>query len=158
MEDIDPDSYPTLISAFADQFFLGFPLEAGLSLIVLIVLIISSALVSGSETAFFSLSLTDLENLRQSGHKKDKLILQLKSKPKTLLATILISNNFINVGIVILSTYIATLLFNLADFPLVSFILQVVVITSVILIFGEIILPVKSSDARLPTIVDAYSE
>jgi len=139
LEDIDPEPYPLLISAFVDQFFLGFPLEAGLSIVVLVFLIIFSALISGSETAFFSLSLSDIDSLKQSGHKKDKLILQLKSKPKTLLATILISNNFINVGIVILSTYIATLLFNLADFPIVSFIIQVIVITSVILIFGEIL-------------------
>jgi gliding motility-associated protein GldE len=139
LEDIDPDPYPALLNTFADQFFIGFPIEAGLSLIVLIVLIIASALVSGSETAYFSLSLSDLELLKQSGHKKDKLIIELKSKPKRLLATILISNNFINVGIVILSTYITTLLFNLAEFPVFSFILQVVVITSVILIFGEII-------------------
>lgn len=139
MEDIDPDPYPALLNSFADQFFIGFPIEAGLSLIVLVVLIIASALVSGSETAYFSLSLSDLESLRQSGHKKDKLILDLKSKPKRLLATILISNNFINVGIVILSTYITTLLFNLAEFPVLSFVLQVIIITSVILIFGEII-------------------
>jgi gliding motility-associated protein GldE len=139
LEDIDPDPYPALLNSFADQFFIGFPIEAGLSLIVLVVLVIASALVSGSETAFFSLSLSNLEALRQSGHKKDKLILELKSKPKRLLATILISNNFINVGIVILSTYITTLLFNLAEFPVLSFIIQVVVITSVILIFGEII-------------------
>lgn len=139
MEDIDPDPYPALLNSFADQFFIGFPIEAGLSLIVLVILIIASALVSGSETAYFSLSLSDLESLRQSGHKKDKLILDLKSKPKRLLATILISNNFINVGIVILSTYITTLLFNLAEFPVLSFVLQVIIITSVILIFGEII-------------------
>lgn len=139
MEDIDPDSYPALLSILADRFFIGFPLEAALALLVLVVMIIASALISGSETAFFSLSPSSLEFLKQSGHKTEKMVLQLREKPKELLATILISNNFINVGIVILSTYITTLLFNLADFPVLSVILQVVVITSVILVFGEII-------------------
>ena len=139
MEDLDPDPFPALLSGFADNFFIGFPIEAALAFIVLIVLIVASALISGSETAYFSLKPSDLELLKQSGHKKDKLIIRLKNQPKTLLATILISNNFINVGIVILSTYITTLLFNLNEFPILSFIIQIVVITSFILIFGEII-------------------
>lgn len=139
MEDVDLDPYPELLSILAEQFFIGFPLEAGFSLIALLILIVFSGLISGSETAFFSLQPTDIEALRVSNHKKDKLVLQLRNKPKKLLATILISNNFVNVAIVIVSTYITSLLFNLASFPLLSFFLQVVVITSIILIFGEIV-------------------
>ena len=139
MEDIDPDPYPALLDILANQFFVGFGMEALISLIVLVFLIIASALISGSETAFFSLSPTDLESLRQSAHKKDKLVLELRLQPNKLLATILISNNFVNVGIVILSTYISSLLFNLSVFPILAFLLEVIVITSIILIFGEII-------------------
>lgn len=139
MEEADLDSYLIPMVILADQFFYGFTSEALVSLIVMILLIIASGLVSGSETAFFSLSPANLETLRISKHRNDKLILHLRDKPKMLLATILISNNFINVAIVILSAYITTLLFNLHAFPVIAFILQVIIITSVILIFGEII-------------------
>ena len=139
MEDVDLDPYPELWSVLMEQFFIGFPIEALISLFVLLILILFSGLVSGSETAFFSLQPADIETLRSSNHKKDKLVLQLRNHPKKLLATILISNNFINVAIVIVSTYITTLAFNLQSFPVLAFMLQVILITSIILIFGEII-------------------
>ena len=138
MEEVDLDP---LLNAFVliDRFFTGFPPEAIISLIVLIILIIASGLISGSETAFFSLSPADIEALRSGNHVKDKEILKLRDKPKYLLATILISNNFVNVAIVMLSAYFASVIFNLTVFPVLAFIIQVVVITSVILLFGEII-------------------
>jgi gliding motility-associated protein GldE len=139
LEEADPEPYLATLNILAEQFFVGFTSEAAMALVVLIVLVVASALVSGSETAFFSMTPSDLESLRTSNHKKDNLILELRNKPKTLLATILISNNFINVAIVILSAYIAAMIFNLGAFPILAFLLQVVVITSVILIFGEII-------------------
>ena len=139
MEDIDPDPYPDILSVLAEQFFIGFPVEAIFSLIALVILIVFSALVSGSETAFFSLKPADIDAMRSSIHKKDKLVLQMRHKPKKLLATILNSHNFVNVAIVMVSTYITTLVFNLQDYPVLAFILQVVIITSLILIFGEII-------------------
>jgi CBS domain containing-hemolysin-like protein len=98
-----------------------------------------SGLVSGSETAFFSLTPSDIEIIRSGKHPHDEAIVKLREKPKQLLATILISNNFINVAIVILSAYMTSLVFNLEANPLLSFLLQVVLITSVILLFGEII-------------------
>ncbi len=63
----------------------------------------------------------------------------LRNKPKELLATILISNNFINVGIVIISTYLTTLMFNLTSHPVLTFLVQIVTVTSLLLIFGEIL-------------------
>ena len=72
----------------------------------LFLLLICSALISGSEVAFFSLSPNDLENLKNEEGKKNKLILKLRNKPRKLLATILISNNFINIAIVVLSDYL----------------------------------------------------
>jgi len=137
LEEVDLDH---LLGAFVliDRFFTGFPPEAIISLVILIVLIVASGLISGSETAFFSLSPADLEALRSGKHIKDKVILKLRDKPKYLLATILISNNFVNVAIVMLSAYFASLIFNLTVFPVLAFVVQVVVITSVILLFGEI--------------------
>ena len=138
MEEADLDPLVDLLMNLANPVFAGFSIEA-IGLIVLIVLIILSGLVSGSETAFFSLAPADVDKLTNSKHTKDLLILELRNKPKELLATILIANNFINVAIVILSAYLTGLIFNLDSNPVLSFILQVIVITSIILLFGEII-------------------
>ena len=73
--------------------------------LVLICLLICSALVSGSEVAFFSLSPKDLDNLEKEEDSTTNRLLKLKNKPRKLLATILIANNFINIAIVILSDY-----------------------------------------------------
>ncbi len=139
MEEADLDPLPDLLMNLVNQLFNGFSIEAIIGLLVLIFLIILSGLVSGSETAFFSLSPADIGVLTNGQHPKDPLILELRKRPKTLLATILIGNNFINVAIVILSTYLTGILFNLDINPLLTFLLQVIVITSVILLFGEII-------------------
>lgn len=70
---------------------------------ILLVLLIGSALLSASEVAFFSLSHKDIHDISSEPSKADKRILELKNKPRQLLATILIGNNFINIAIVILS-------------------------------------------------------
>jgi gliding motility-associated protein GldE len=80
-------------------------IPALLSFLAITLLLMCSALVSGSEIAFFSLSHNDLSELKQEGGAKNERILRLKERPKLLLATILISNNFINILIVLLSEY-----------------------------------------------------
>jgi len=145
MEDIDIDPLPGLLNINLASFFKGFPPEAGIALLILLILLFFSAVISGSETAFFSLKPGDKERLKTGYGKKGLKILKLLERPKLLLATILIANNFINVGIVILSTYFSSLLFNLSEFPLLSFVLQIVVITSLILIFGEILPKILSN-------------
>jgi len=105
-------------------------------LISIIILLIFSALVSGSEIAFFSLTPTRLAQLEKE--HKGLLIQKLLQKPKELLATILVANNFINIGIVILSTYTtAVLLKNMAGWW--KFAVEVVLVTFLILLFGEIL-------------------
>lgn len=95
--------------------------------------------MSASEVAFFSMSPTQLEKLRNSHSKKAHQVLKLLTLPKHLLATLLIGNNLVNVGIVILSTFVTGVVFNFSEFPVVGFVFQVVVITSLILLFGEIL-------------------
>ncbi|MCP4550716.1 MAG: gliding motility-associated protein GldE [Bacteroidetes bacterium] len=112
--------------------------EAIIGLIVLVILLFFSALISGSEIAFFSLGPAHINELNRNTGKKDEMVLSLIKIPKRLLATILITNNFINVSIVILATYLITELFNLIDFPILAFLIQAVVITALILIIGEI--------------------
>ena len=105
-------------------------------LIAIIVLLVFSALVSGSEIAFFSLSPAHLDTLEKE--HKGQLIKRLLQKPKELLATILVANNFINIGIVILSTYTtAFLLKNVEGWW--KFAIEVILVTFLILLFGEIL-------------------
>ena len=121
------------------MFLLDIPFGVYPGFLVLVLLVISSGLVSGSETAYFSLKASDFEILRNGKSASDKILLSFRTKPKELLATILIANNLINVGIVILSTYLSTVLFDFESNPMLGFIVEVVAITSIILIFGEII-------------------
>jgi gliding motility-associated protein GldE len=121
-----------------DSLFNPFSFEALSFIILLIVLLICSALISGSEIAYFSLSPSQLEDSKGRTRKSHKFISSLINIPKQLLATILIANNFVNVAIVILSTYLTTILFNLNDYPVAAFVIQVVVVTALILFAGEI--------------------
>ena len=141
METPDPDPLIGLLTVVSNNFYKGFtdqPISAIIGLIVLCLLLIASALISSSETAFFSLKPADIEDLESRTDSKSRMALRLREKPKTLLATILIANNFVNVTITLLSTYIMALLFNMRDYPVAAFFLEVVIVTSLILIVGEI--------------------
>ena len=84
----------------------------GLYILVVFVLIFLSALISGSEVSFFSLSSQNLEDLSKIDEKKEKKIRNLLKNPNKLLATILIANNFINVAIIILSSFLTSKFFS----------------------------------------------
>jgi len=102
-------------------------------------LLLCSALVSGSEVAYFSLGPNEKAGIAEATGRKSKALKDLLERPKKLLATILIANNFVNVGIVILSTYLTEMLMPL-DFPLrYKFLIQVVVVTFLLLLLGEVI-------------------
>ena len=75
-------------------------------LLLVLILLVCSALISSSEVAFFSLNPNDLKELEQENTKASRRILELRETPRTLLATILICNNFINIAIVIVSEYL----------------------------------------------------
>ena len=83
-------------------------LEIALGFVGMLALLFCSALVSGAEIAFFSLGGGDLEELEDSDDVRDKHILNLKGHPRYLLATILVSNNFVNIAIIILSNFVLT--------------------------------------------------
>ena len=120
--------------------------------ITLIALLISSALVSGTEVAFFSLSQTDLNELSNNG-KEENIVVTLLEKPRKLLATILITNNFINILIVLLFASLAETLFGNFDYQLnlylftvpIRFLLEIVLVTFLILLFGEVLPKVYAS-------------
>lgn len=117
-------------------------------------LLLCSALVSGAEVALFGLSQTELNAIKEENTKKGGILLHLLSKPKKLLATILIGNNAINIGIVLLFSNLGDTLFsqiNQVLFGLVSvrFLLEVVVATFLILMFGEILPKIYANRNRV---------
>jgi len=108
------------------------------SLIVVLLLLIISALVSGSEVAYFSLNATDKQKLKKKSKINSQVLKNLES-PEKLLATILVTNNFVNIGIIILTANITNNLITIINAPVIEFILQVVLISFLLLIFGEIL-------------------
>ena len=143
---MDPD--PEILYLF----FAAIDLLTTFNAIALIALFVSSALVSGTEVAFFSLSQTDINALSNNGKEKN-IVVTLLEKPRKLLATILITNNFINILIVLLFAALAETLF--ADFsyelPLyfftipLRFLIEIVLVTFLILLFGEVLPKVYAS-------------
>lgn len=141
METPDPDPSTGILAFFQllSFTFHGFDLQALGTLIMLALLLVLSGLVSASETAFFSLKPIDINHLKTKETDTSEIILRLRDNHKELLATILILNNLINIAIVILSTYFLVALFDFGNNRTMQFVVQVVIITSVILMFGEII-------------------
>ncbi|MGY8989662.1 MAG: gliding motility-associated protein GldE, partial [Flavobacteriales bacterium] len=109
-----------------------------LYILVVFVLIFLSALISGSEVSFFSLSSKNLEKLSEIDERKEKKIRKLLKNPNKLLATILIANNFINVSIIILSSFLISKFFYFENGSTFQFVIQVIVITFILVLLGEI--------------------
>ncbi|HPX75152.1 MAG TPA: gliding motility-associated protein GldE [Bacteroidales bacterium] len=130
--------------------------------IAIVILLFCSGMISASEVAFFSLSAKDLHKLKKSSPKSFSRIVRQLEKPNWLLSTILIANNFVNISIIILSTYLTQFLFTGMDTNSVVYILlQLVLVTFLILLFGEIMpkilaakVPIKAAKAMsLPLLI-----
>lgn len=134
---MEPDSYRTLF-ILVSSIGLGIDWGLVLSIFIMILLLMISGLSSGSETAFFSLTPGEVNQLKESKSRFSQMVLNQLDAPERLLATILIANNFVNVGIVILSTYITNSLFGFQTNPLLVFLIQVVAVTALILFISEI--------------------
>lgn len=157
----EPDSFLKLFDL--SLFLLSVPpLEVIIGLLAIMVLVLSSALISGSEVSFFSLSPNDHEDLKQDNSSNSNRIISLLQQPRKLLATILITNNFINIGIIILSAFVLNkilpnevfirwsdaLISYLGNFGRffesekmagwISFLITVVGVTFILVLFGEI--------------------
>jgi len=135
---LEEEFSPLLLSIFFDITLQPISIGIALNFIVILLMLFCSALISGAEVAYFSLTPNDVEDLNQEKSKKALLTLKLLEKPNKLLATILITNNFINIGIIILSTYLTASIFQFPENSIMEFMFQIVVITFVIVLFGEI--------------------
>ena len=111
----------------------------------IVILLFCSALISGAEVALFSLSQKDIDKTVQENNSKGKIIVKLLEKPKKLLATLLVANNFINISIILLFSFVGRTIFSGVTAPLLKFILEVLTATFLILLFGEVLPKVYAS-------------
>ena len=124
-------------------YYLGINYQFNFDIFLLVILLIFSGFISGSEVALFSLSKSEIES--KSDLKSFKIITNLLEKPNKLLATILVVNNLINIGIVILFTKLGEIFFSAIESPLIKFFIEIVVATFLILLFGEILPKIYAS-------------
>ena len=106
---------------------------------VFFVLLLCSALISGSEVALFSLSPTELETPKEEKTTQADLIITLVENPKKLLATVLIANNLVNISIVLISADLCEFLFGGIENPILKDVMNIGVVTFVLLLCGEIL-------------------
>ena len=111
-----------------------------LILVVIGLLLVCSAAMSASEVALFSLTPTQLRDLRERGGQWGSRVLDLLAKPRRLLATILILNNLVNVGVVVLSAMVVEKLLYVEQMSeTLVFVVQVLAVTFIILLMGEVL-------------------
>lgn len=127
-----------MVTELSEITILGFNSTSAMLLVVTVLLLMVSALVSGSEAAFFSFGSRELEDMGESKEPGDKAILSLLDNVDLLLATILVVNNLVNICIAILSANMIDMMVDFGDATAVEFITKMVVVTFVLLLFGEI--------------------
>ena len=141
------------LSAVADLFSGITPLSPSLGAYVALalglLLLLCSAFVSGSEMAFFSLSPADMNELEEERTSTDRRVLQLLKDSERLLATILCSNNFVNVAIIMLLTFFFHQAISFGTNTMLEFVLMTVVLTFLLLLFGEIMPKIASAQNPL---------
>jgi gliding motility-associated protein GldE len=108
-------------------------------IILILILLLMTAITAGAETAFFSLSAKDINYLKSNERPAARQVVQLLDQPKALLATILVANNFINIAIVISTNVLVEQFINPSVSPLLSFLVQVIVVTFLLVLFGEVL-------------------
>jgi gliding motility-associated protein GldE len=134
---------------FSEVYFLTPSFGAVFSGILACVLLIVSGFASGSEIAFFSLSPNDLNELEESNDKCDRQIMELRNDSERTLATILITNNLVNVTIIMLCNYFFSHLVDFGNAVWLEFVVITVLLTFLLLLFGEIIPKVYCSQHAL---------
>ncbi len=145
---MDSEPYPDSLS---NLFFLFNSVVIGPEIIIyaviILVFLVISALMSGSEVAFFSISHNDIENLQKENSNSKNRILKLLDKPHYLLSTILIANNFVNIGIVLSANFIFITVLPETIPDWIRFLITVILVTFVLVLFGEIAPKVYASNA-----------
>jgi putative hemolysin len=142
LEPVNPLTLISIISAVT----VNVPdLQIFTGIAILVILLAGSALMSASEVAYFSFRPEDIENFKTNKDKQSKTAIKLYSNPEKLLSTVLVANNTINIAIVLLSAYLSSRMFDFSSEPVAGFIINAVVITFLLLFFGEIMPKVFAS-------------
>jgi len=137
LSNLDPEPSFVFISNLDTNLLFG--------IIGIALLLFCCAMVAAAEVALFSLNQKDLDDLLQKNSAKHKIISTLLSKPKKLLATILVANNFIHIAIVILFAFSLDEIFSTIASPVIKFIVEVILVTFLILLFGEVLPKIYAS-------------
>jgi putative hemolysin len=137
-------------SLFFTPFLSGITINAPdfhifIGILILLIMLMGSALMSASEVAYFSFRPDDIENFKTNKNKQSQTAIKLYNDPEKLLSTILVANNTVNIAIVLLAAYISSRLFEFRSEPIIGFIINAVVITFILLLFGEIMPKVFAS-------------
>lgn len=134
-----------------DDIFLYAPdLPAIIALSMAVALLLASACISASEVAFFSLSPRDINSLDPEENHRDEIITDLLEKQEHLMATILIGNNFVNVAIIMLFSFFFEHVMPAGQNPVwLVFVSQTIILTFLLLLFGEILPKVYASHKAL---------
>lgn len=112
-------------------------------------LLLCSGFVSASEIAFFSLTPSDINEVEEGKHRSDKRIMALREDSERLLANILISNNLVNIAIITLLDFVFMKVLDFGGSDVLQFVLMTVVLTFLLLLFGEVIPKIYSSQHTL---------
>lgn len=146
---MDPDAYLCQLATIFDGISIQFPsISAIITLILAGLLLLVSGFTSASEIAFFSLTPSDLNAIDDNKHPSDEKISSLLGDTERLLATILITNNFVNVTVIMLCNFffMSVVQFNS---PIVEFLILTVILTFLLLLFGEIMPKIYSAQKPL---------
>lgn len=133
------------------SFFLQYTLDTTLALgiFAILTLLLCSALISGAEVAFFSLSQKNIDDFLQENPSKGKTISNLLEKSKKLQVTLLVANYITTIGLIIIFAYLGDKMFSSIDSPILKFSIELIIITFFILLFGEILPKVYASQNNL---------
>ena len=134
---MDPEPSSNLLATIDTDLLFG--------IIAIAFFLLCSAMVSASEVALFSLSQQDLNTLSEEDSSKANLISKLLQRPKKLLATILVANNFSHIGVVIVFSFVGNNIFSAIESPILKFVVEVILITFLILLFGEVLPKIYAS-------------
>ncbi len=147
---MDPDSYLCRLADLFDGVVVTPPtVGAVIAIVLAVVLLFASGFVSASEIAFFSLNPNDLNEIEEENHASDKHIKSLLKDSEYLLATILISNNFVNVTIIMLCNFFFAEVIDFGNSVVLEFLVITVVLTFLLLLFGEIMPKIYSAQHTL---------
>lgn len=148
---MEPALIPLLILQASDAAASSFNIRLIIGFVILGILLLGSGMISASEAAYFSLGHEDIQRLKDNKSRKAKIALKLIDSPERLLSTILVSNNTFNITFVLLAAFLSLRLFDFSAHPVLGFIIEAVVITFILISFGEILPKVYGTRNQVKT-------